>query len=132
MPCSSQTPPAAKQKSALGFGHGAGGGLEPATHPDTARRLAANDDGDELDRRRFEAVLGYGVPMFGHRFVGTPEFGLGLSDTGRELRLGWRLGLARGAGRVSFDLALEAARRESANDERGPEERIAARLSLRW
>ena len=70
--------------------------------------------------------------MFGHRFVGTPELGLGLTDTGRELRLGWRLGLARGTGRVSLALALEAARRESANDEREPEDRIAARLSLRW
>ena len=108
------------------------GGVSALLNPDTARRLAANNDGDELDRRRFEAVLGYGVPMFGHRFVGTPELGLGLTDTGRELRLGWRLGLACGTGRVSLDLALEAARRESAKGEREPEDRIAARLSLRW
>ena len=113
-------------------GVSATGGVSALLEPDTARRLAANNDGDELDRRRFEAVLGYGVPMFGHRFVGTPELGLGLTDTGREVRLGWRLGLARGAGRVSFTLGLEAARRESTDEEREPEERIALRLSMRW
>ena len=113
-------------------GVSATGGVSALLEPDTARRLAANNDGDELDRRRFEAVLGYGVPMFGHRFVGTPELGLGLTDTGREVRLGWRLGLARGAGRVSLDLGLEAARRESTDEEREPEERIGLRLSLRW
>ena len=113
-------------------GVSATGGVSALLNPDTARRLAANNDGDELDRRRFEAVLGYGVPMFGHRFVGTPELGLGLTDTGREVRLGWRLGLARGAGRVSLDLGLEAARRESTDEEREPEERIGLRLSLRW
>ena len=113
-------------------GVSATGGVSALLEPDTARRLAANDDGDELDRRRFEAVLGYGVPMFGHRFVGTPELGLGLTDTGREVRLGWRLGLARGAGRVSLDLGLEAARRESTDEEREPEVRIGLRLSLRW
>ena len=70
--------------------------------------------------------------MFGHRFVGTPELGLSLSDSGREVRLGWRLGLARGSERVSFDLGLEAARRESVNDDRKPEDRIGLRLSLHW
>ena len=111
-------------------GASATGGMAALLDPDTARRLAANDDGDELDRRRFEAVLGYGVPMFGGRFVGTPEIGLGLSDSEREIRLGWRLGLARREGNVSLE--LEAARRESANDDGEPEDRIAARLSLRW
>ena len=101
-------------------------------NPDTARRLAANDDDYELERRRFEAVLGYGVPVLGHRFIGTPELGMGVSDTGREVRLGWRLGLARGGERVSFDLGLEAARRESANDDRAPEGRIGLRLNMRW
>ena len=113
-------------------GVSATGGVDALLNPDTARRLAANDDGDELGRRRFEAVLGYGVPVLGHRFIGTPELGVGVSDTGREVRLGWRLGLARGGERVSFTLGLEAARRESTNDEREPEDRIGLRLSLRW
>ena len=113
-------------------GVSAAGGVSALLNPDTARRLAANDDGDEFDRRRFEAVLGYGHPVLGHRFIGTPELGMGVSDTGREVRLGWRLGLARGNERVSFTLGLEAAHRESTNDEREPEDRIGLRLSLRW
>ena len=113
-------------------GVSATGGVSALLNPDTARRLAANDDDDELERRRFEAVLGYGHPVLGDRFVGTPELGVGVSDTGREVRLGWRLGLARGGERVSFTLGLEAARRESTNDEREPEDRIGLRLSLRW
>ena len=113
-------------------GVSATGGVDALLNPDTARRLAANDDGDELGRRRFEAVLGYGVPVLGHRFIGTPELGMGVSDTGREVRLGWRLGLARGNERVSFTLGLEAARRESTGDDREPEDRIGLRLSLRW
>ena len=113
-------------------GVSATGGVSALLNPDTARRLAANDDGDEFDRRRFEAVLGYGHPVLGHRFIGTPELGMGVSDTGREVRLGWRLGLARGNERVSFTLGLEAAHRESTNDEREPEDRIGLRLSLRW
>ena len=113
-------------------GVSAAGGVSALLNPDTARRLAANDDDYKLERRRFEAVLGYGVPVLGDRFVGTPEIGVGVSDTGREVRLGWRLGLARGGERVSFTLGLEAARRESTDDDRGPEDRIAARLSMRW
>ena len=55
--------------------------------------------------------------MFGDRFVGTPEIGLGLSDAERELRLGWRLGLAR---------------REAVNDDDAPEHGVGLRLSVRW
>ena len=40
--------------------------------------------------------------------------------------------LDRTGERVSFDLGLEAIRRESTDDEREPEDRIAARLSMRW
>ena len=92
--------------------------------------FAANDDGELT--RRLEAVLGYGVPVFGARFTGTPEIGLGLSDTDRELKLGWRLGLARSEGNVSMDLELEATRRESANDDREPEQAVGLRFNMRW
>ena len=36
---------------------------------------------------RLEAELGYGLPV-GRRFVGTPRFGLGTSEMGRDYRLG--------------------------------------------
>ena len=52
--------------------------------------LAANDDGAGLGQRRLEARLGYGFALFGGAVIGTPELGLGLSDAGRDYRLGWR------------------------------------------
>ena len=63
-----------------------------------------------------------GVPTL----TSTPELALGLSDTGREATLGWRLGLAR-RGPASLDLALEATRREPANYDT-PEHGVAPRL----
>ena len=39
-------------------GVSATGGVEAVLYSDTVRRLSANDDGDELEWRRFEAVLG--------------------------------------------------------------------------
>ena len=41
-----------------------------------------------------EARLGYGLGVFEGRYTATPELGLGLSDTDREVRLGWRLAWA--------------------------------------
>ena len=108
----------------------ASGGMDALLGRDTMAGLAANDDGELT--RRLEAVLGYGVPVFGDRFIGTPEIGLGLSDTDRELKLGWRLGLARRGGNVSMDLELEATRRESANDDREPEQAVGLRFNMRW
>ena len=36
--------------------------------------------------------MGYGLPLFGDRFTGTPNAGFGLSDGGaRDWRIGWRL-----------------------------------------
>ena len=37
---------------------------------------------------------GYGLGVFEGRYTATPELGLGLSDTDREVRLGWRLAWA--------------------------------------
>ena len=70
--------------------------------------------------------------MLGDRFTATPEIGLGLSDTDRELKLRRRLGLARREGNVSMDLELETMRRESVNDDREPEHRVGVRFQIRW
>ena len=88
------------------------GGTHALMSRETLAGLGTNDpDG----ARRLELTAGYGVALFGGRFTGTPELGIGLSDTGREYRLGWRLG--RGSiGGASFELGLEATRREAAND----------------
>ncbi len=48
----------------------------------------------------------------GNRFVGTPRIGFGASEMGRDYRLGYGLTvLQRGA--MSFDLGIDAARRQS-------------------
>ena len=79
---------------------------------------------------RLEAIVGYGLPLLDGRLTGTPEFGLGLSESGRDWRLGWRLGLAR-SGRVDFGLGVEATRREPANDD-APENRVGLTATIRW
>ena len=79
---------------------------------------------------RLEATVGYGMPVLGGRFTGTPELGLGVSESGRDWRLGWRLGLA-GSGRVALGLGVEATRREPANDDT-PEDRIGLTATMRW
>ena len=109
----------------------ASGGLEALLGRETMAGLAANDEDDELGSRRLEAKLGYGVSAFGGRFTATPEVGAGLSDSGRDYRLGWRL-MRAGAGPGSLELSLEATRRESANDNTGAEHGIGVRFSLRW
>ena len=108
----------------------ASGGMDSLLSRPTMAGLAANDDGGTLDSRRLEARLGYGFPLLGDRLIGTPEIGLGLSDTGRDYSLGWRLALA-GSHRIAFDLALEGTRREAANDD-APEHGLRLRGALRW
>ena len=80
---------------------------------------------------RLDAQAGYGMAVFGGHFTGTPELGLRLSGAGRDWRLGWRLGPAERR-RAVFDLGLEAARWEPANDDRAPEHRIGLTAIVRW
>ena len=91
----------------------------------------AGDYGD-LRNSRLEARVGYGFPAWGGRFASVPEIGLGLSGTGREYILGWRLADdgSRGSGR--FQLSTEARRIETAVGGGPVEHRIGARLSARW
>ena len=106
------------------------GGMDALLQPDAVRVFeAADDDEEELRRRRLEAKLGYGLAHFGGRYTGTPSVGLGLSEAEREVVLGWRLAEARSAGLV-FGLDVEAARRESASGDAGPEHRLG--LGLGW
>ena len=58
---------------------------------------------------RLDARVSYGMALFGGRFLGTPELGLGHSEVGDEWRLGWKFGLVERK-RVSFDLGLDATR----------------------
>ena len=94
------------------YGADPGGSERLWTLPD-AHALTAN--GDAPASSRLDTELGYGLPVFGGGFTGTPNVGLGLSDTAREVRLGWRLTPAAG-GDTGFELSLDATRRESAGD----------------
>ena len=113
------------------MGGPAAGGTDALLRPHTAGRLGAGADGGELDSRRLEAKIGYGLPVTGGRYIGTPEVGVGVSDTDREYSLGWRLGRAR-KGPVDFTFDIEGALRESVDDTEEPAHRIGLRLSLRW
>ena len=65
--------------------------------------------------------------MFGDGFTGTLNVGMGLSDTARELRMGWRLAPADGG---DFEFNLDAARLDSAGET--PEYRVGFGLTARW
>ncbi len=109
-------------------GAAATGGSRALLGRPTLAGLAATGDG--LDSRRLELKFGYGFPAFGERLTATPEFGVALSDTAREFRLGWKLGLAR-SGTSSFDLGVEAIRTEPVNDS-GPQHGIRLKLDARY
>ena len=113
------------------------GGADALLARGTLEGLAANDNGEgnrDLKSRRLEFKLGYGFSAFGDRFTWTPEAGAGLSDTGRDYSLGWRLvrGAGSGGDGGSLELSFEATRRESANDNADPEHTIGLRLTSRW
>ncbi len=95
-----------------------------------ARGLGARD-GEFKAEARLEAEAGYGFAVFGGRFTGTPYAGLSLGESGREWRLGWRLGSVRRKA-LDFDLNLEGVRRESANGDKPPEHGVMLRAGLRW
>ena len=127
----------AKLRLTQTLGGSSSGGADALLARTTLEGLAANDNGaggnDELKSRRLELKFGYGLSAFGDRFTWTPEVGVGLSDTGRDYSLGWRLvrgGFGGDGG--SFELSFEVRRRESANDETPPEHEVGLRLSARW
>ena len=92
----------------------------------TMAGLVRLDDGDSVGR--LDAKLGYGLPVLGNRFTGTPWIGVGLSGSGQDYTMGWRFRPSAAAG---FDMGVEASHRKTANDNE-PEYGIAFRLTARW
>ena len=86
------------------------GGADALFERTTLAGLGAEED-DALSARRLDARIGYGLGVLDDRYTATPELGLGLSDTDRELRLGWRLTERVSTG-LAFELWLEGTRRE--------------------
>ena len=115
------------------MGVSAQGGADALLGRTTLAGLAANDNGDELQRRRLELKLGYGFGAFGDRFTSVPEAGFAMSEGRREYSLGWRLVRDRRRGDIgSLEFSLETRRRESANDDTPPEHTVGLRLTARW
>ena len=112
-----------------GWGGSPAGGMNALLGRETLAGLADDDNGDTPGAGRLEAELGYGIPALGGALTATPHLGIGLSDTSRDYRLGWRLKSAR-KGAAGFELGLDATRREAPGDD--AEHGLAARLSIRW
>ena len=74
-------------------------------------------------------LAAYGMPV-GGRLIGTPSFGIGTSEYGRDYRLGYGLTVARGR-RMHFDLGVYANRRESPSQGTA-EHGVLGRLTACW
>ena len=112
-------------------GGASSGGAEALLGRTTMEGLAANDNlpgsgtgGDDLRSRRLDLALGYGFGVLDDRWTAIPELGLGLADTGRDQRLGWRL-VERVSRGLAMELALEGTRHEQAGGG-DPERGLAA------
>ena len=107
----------------------ASGGADALLARRTLAGIGAEEDEGPLGRR-LEARIGYGLGVFGERWTATPEIGLGLSDTGRELRLGWRL-TERVAAGLAFELRVEGTRREDEDGAANPKHGLGVGLGWR-
>ena len=106
------------------------GGMDAQLARETMAGLAANDDSAPFEAAgRLEGELGHGLAAFGGGFTGTPNLGFGLTDTGRDFRLGWRLTRAV-PGDAGFEASLDATRSESTGAEAA--HGVTLRGTLRW
>ena len=121
-----------------GAGRGLSASLMPSygVDPGGSERLWALPDADPLAPNtdaapsgRLDAELGYSIALSGG-FTGTPNVGLGLTDTAREWRVGWRL-IPAGTG-PGPSLHLNATRREAALDDAETEHGVMLRGAMRW
>ena len=97
-------------------GVAARGGADALLDAASLAKLAANDNGHNPYQRRLEAQFGYGFAALADSFTSTPEIAVGLSNTGRDYSLGWRLARrARSGNTGSLEISFEARRRENAN-----------------
>ena len=88
------------------------------------------EDGGSGDRRSLRAEAGYGMPVLGGRFTGTPNAGVGLDGDGaREARVGWRLTPAA-KDAPDFEIGIDAARRETG--EGAPAGTLMLKGTIRW
>ena len=103
------TPLGLTARLAPSWGGQATSGADALWGRDTMAGLGA--PGGLASGNRLDAELGYGLPV-GRRFVGTPRFGVGATEYGRDYRLGYGLGVLNRGG-LTFELGVDAQRRES-------------------
>ena len=121
------TPLGLTARLAPSWGGQATSGAEALWGRETMAGLAQNGGADGTTR--LEAEVGYGLPV-GHRFVGTPQLGVGTSEYGRDYRLGYRLGL-RGGADPAVEFGVEAERREHPLSG-GADHGALAQATMRW
>ena len=113
------------------MGGSSSGGADALLSRVTLEGLAANDGDDDLNNQRLDLQLSYGFPAFGDRFTLTPELGLGLYDSGRDYRIGWRLTRLVETG--AFDLSFDVTRREGTNnDGTAPDHGVQLEVNTRF
>ena len=120
------TPLGLTARVAPSWGGQATSGAEAMWGRETMAGLA---NGGLASGNRLDGEVGYGLPV-GSRFVGTPTFGVGTSASGRDYRLGYRLGALGGAG-TKFELGVDAQRRERSL-QGGTDHGALARATMRW
>ena len=102
------------------------GGMHALLARDT---MAAAPEAAGIDGAgRLQARLGYGLPLGGGRFVGTPQLGFGLSGGRHDVTLGWHLSVARHE-KLGLTVGVEASRRENP-DAANPEHGVMLQLRL--
>ena len=110
-----------------------GSGVDRLWSAKDARGLAPGGGTFEPESR-LQGELGFGLPLFGDRFTGTPNVGFGLSGAGgRDYRIGWRFtSVIRGD--PGFEVTLDATRSEPANDNGSgvPVHGAMLRAGIRW
>ena len=120
------TPLGLTARVAPSWGGQATSGAEAMWGRETMAGLA---NGGLASGNRLDGEVGYGLPV-GSRFVGTPTFGVGTSASGRDYRLGYRLGALGGAG-TKVELGVDAQRRERSL-QGGTDHGALARATMRW
>ena len=107
----------------------ASGGADALFERPTFTGIGAEQDEGPL-ARRLEARLGYGLGVFDDRWTATPEIGLGLSGSDRDVRFGARL-TERVAEGLAFELGVEASLRQSGDGAANPEHGLGVDLGWR-
>ncbi len=108
---------------------GAGtGGADALWHDE----MPKGGPGAGAERGALDLRVGYGYGLFGDRFTGTPNVGLGLLDGGgRDVRVGWHLTPEANA-ELDIDASLDVTRSEPANGNEPPRHGIALTGMIRW